>query len=165
MLYHVPCNSRMRLPPTTKYFLVDQRKVLEGMPVHVRARTIAQLDQHLVGHLACNFKNLKDQRKINLSGKGWSGELCVHSASVQHKRNVTGKLMVVFTLYLIFFANHPPTGELPLGLIRLKAKGCDVSLSGNTPGFALPLNLSELDDITKLNLSGCSIHGVLALLF
>ena len=51
-------------------------------------------------------------------------------------------------------------GELPLRLIRMKAKGCTVSLSGNKPGFTLPSNIGELgDDITVLDLSGCSLGG------
>ena len=52
------------------------------------------------------------------------------------------------------------TGELPLELIRLKAKGCDVDLSGNGPGFTLPSNIGELgDDITEVNLISCSLRG------
>ena len=51
------------------------------------------------------------------------------------------------------------TGELPLALIRMKAKGCNVELYGNT-GFTLPSLIGELgDDITKLNLSECSLQG------
>ena len=50
-------------------------------------------------------------------------------------------------------------GELPLELIRMKAKGCEVGLSGNK-GFTLPSNIGELgDDITKLDLSKCSLQG------
>ena len=42
----------------------------------------------------------------------------------------------------------------------MKAKGCKVDISGNKPGFTLPSNIGELgDDITKLDLSGCSLHG------
>ena len=51
-------------------------------------------------------------------------------------------------------------GELPLELIRMKAKGCRVDLRYNKPGFTLPSNIGELgDDITKLNLRECSLHG------
>ena len=53
-------------------------------------------------------------------------------------------------------------GELPLELIRMKAKGCTVTLGGNWPGpgFTLPSNIGELgDNITKLNLSDCSLGG------
>ena len=54
-------------------------------------------------------------------------------------------------------------GELPLELIRMKAKGCRVDLSGNK-GFTLPSNIGELgDDITELNLSGCSLTGALGI--
>ena len=49
-------------------------------------------------------------------------------------------------------------GELPLELIRMKAKGCTVWLGG--PGFTLPSNIGELgDDITELNLNYCSLGG------
>ena len=52
-------------------------------------------------------------------------------------------------------------GELPLELIRMKAKGCDVYLNGNK-GFTLPSNIGELgDDITELNLYNCSLQGAL----
>ena len=53
-------------------------------------------------------------------------------------------------------------GELPLALIRIKAKGCKVSLHGNT-GFTLPSNIGELgDDVTKLDLSDCLLQGKFA---
>ena len=53
-------------------------------------------------------------------------------------------------------------GELPLELIRMKAKGCEVQLSGNEPGFTLPSNIGELgDDITELKLSAFSLTGAL----
>ena len=52
-------------------------------------------------------------------------------------------------------------GELPLELIRMKAKGCDVKLYGST-GFTLPSNIGELgDDITTLDLYNCSLQGAL----
>ena len=42
----------------------------------------------------------------------------------------------------------------------MKAKGCDITLVGNNPGFTLPSNIGELgDDITELNLSECSLRG------
>ena len=42
----------------------------------------------------------------------------------------------------------------------MKAKGCDVKLNGNDPGFTLPSNIGELgDDITTLELSSCSLRG------
>ena len=51
-------------------------------------------------------------------------------------------------------------GELPLELIRMKAKGCNVYLSGNEPGFTLPSNIGELgNDITELDLYDCSLRG------
>ena len=54
-------------------------------------------------------------------------------------------------------------GELPLEIIRMKAKGCEVVLHSN-PGFTLPSNIGELgDDITKLDLTDCSLHGALCM--
>ena len=51
------------------------------------------------------------------------------------------------------------TGVLPLGIIRMKAKGCDLSLGGNE-GFTLPSNIGELgDDVVELDLSGCFLRG------
>jgi len=42
----------------------------------------------------------------------------------------------------------------------VKAKGCEVKLFGNKPGFTLPSNIGELgDDITTLDLSDCSLRG------
>ena len=53
------------------------------------------------------------------------------------------------------------TGELPLSVIRMKAKGCDVKLNDNDPGFTLPSNIGELgDDIIELDLRFCSLQGV-----
>ena len=49
---------------------------------------------------------------------------------------------------------------LPLEIIRMKAKGCDVNLRDNKPGFTLPSNIGELgDDIVELDLCSCSLHG------
>ena len=53
------------------------------------------------------------------------------------------------------------TGELPLEIIRMKAKGVQVFLSRNA-GFTLPSNIGELGgDITKLDLAYCSLTGPL----
>ena len=50
---------------------------------------------------------------------------------------------------------------LPLEIIRMKAKGCSVDLSGNEPGFTLPSNIGELgDDIVNLGLPECSLQGI-----
>ena len=58
-----------------------------------------------------------------------------------------------------FYLAYVRSGELPLAIIRMKAKGTTVSLSGNT-GFTLPANIGELgDEITELNLYNCSLTG------
>ena len=54
------------------------------------------------------------------------------------------------------------TGELPLEVIRMKANGVFVGLGGNM-GFTLPSNIGELGyNITKLDLSSCSLTGRLS---
>ena len=61
-----------------------------------------------------------------------------------------------------FMRERSRTGELPLWLIRMKAKGCSVSLHNNEPGFTLPSNIGELgDDIALLDLRSCSLQGAL----
>ena len=51
-------------------------------------------------------------------------------------------------------------GELPLEVIRSKANGCDIRLRAINPGFSLPDDMSSLgNDILKLDLSECSLHG------
>ena len=51
-------------------------------------------------------------------------------------------------------------GVLPLEIIRMKAKGCDVHFAGNKSSFTLPSNIGELGDrIVKLDLDSCSLHG------
>ena len=55
------------------------------------------------------------------------------------------------------------TDELPLEIIRMKAKGIIPELGlSNNKGFTLPANIGELgDDITELDLSRCSLTGPL----
>ena len=49
---------------------------------------------------------------------------------------------------------------LPLEIIRMKAKGCSVTLHNNEPGFTLPSNIGELgDDVVELSLYSCSLRG------
>jgi hypothetical protein len=57
-------------------------------------------------------------------------------------------------LQLFFFL----TGELPLSVIKMKTQGVQINLSDNT-GFTLPTNIGDLGDITKLDLSRCSLTG------
>ena len=54
-------------------------------------------------------------------------------------------------------------GELPLEVIRLALysdrPSTRIKLGNNKPGFTLPSTIGELGDITKLDLSGCSLQG------
>ena len=71
---------------------------------------------------------------------------------------------------LVYFVTSC-TGELPVEIIRLKAKGViphgdaygfGCGLAGNK-GFTIPSNIGELgDDITELNLRKCSLTGSLS---
>ena len=46
----------------------------------------------------------------------------------------------------------------------MKAKGCNVFLGNNNPGFTLPSDIGELgNNITQLDLSYCSLHGALCM--
>ena len=57
------------------------------------------------------------------------------------------------------------SGDLPVGLIRLKAaRGCEINLFNSTShGLALPRNIGELgNDIMELDLSGSNLRGALA---
>ena len=51
-------------------------------------------------------------------------------------------------------------GDLPLSIIRLIARGCEVALSGDEMAFSLPANLGELGgDVRQLDLRGSSLIG------
>ena len=56
------------------------------------------------------------------------------------------------------------TGELPLEIIRMKAKGIILEYGlYNNKGFTLPSNIGLLgDDITELDLCNCSLTGRLS---
>ena len=94
--------------------------------------------------LPSNIGELGDSvTKIDLSDHNLRGELSIRS------ERFNGSCSVVTSC----------AGELPVEIIRMKAKGVEVSLSGNA-GFTLPSNIGELgDDITKLDLSNCSLTG------
>ena len=111
----------------------------------VEGRTI-ELKRNAGLELPSNIGELGDSvTKIDLSGHGLRGEF--DSAQCFE----VGKGLIAIARV---------TGVLPLWIIRMKAKGCDVSLGGNEPGFTLPSNIGELgDDIVKLDLSGCSLQG------
>jgi hypothetical protein len=53
------------------------------------------------------------------------------------------------------------TGELPIGVIKMKVQGVKVVLRDNI-GFTLPANMSELGAVEELNLSSCSLKGMFA---
>ena len=60
------------------------------------------------------------------------------------------------TLFSLGFAlSYVLVGELPLSIIKMTTEGVTVYLQKNT-GFTLPLNMGELGNIEKLDLSLCS---------
>ena len=100
------------------------------------------------GAIPASIGNLTNLQRLNLMGNQLSGA-CVEPDI--HKKRIEKRIAM-------------RAGELPLELIRMKAKGCTVILGRNEPGFTLPSNIGELgDDITQLDLSGCSLHGALCM--
>ena len=96
------------------------------------------------GAIPASIGNLTNLQKLDLRVNKLSGA-CVEPDI--HKKRIEKRIAA-------------RAGELPLELIRMKAKGCYVSLSDNEPGFTLPSNIGELgDDITELDLSNCSLQG------
>ena len=77
---------------------------------------------------------------------------------------LTGPLSIrTERLRILTFVSLLFSGELSLEIIRMKAKDLEVDLQANK-GFTLPSNIGELgDDITKLNLSKCSLTGPLSI--
>jgi hypothetical protein len=68
-----------------------------------------------------------------------------------------GKLKALKALLL---HSNSLSGELPLDVIRLKVRDCDVTLSKND-GFSLPENVGELvDEVEEMDLSDCSLTDV-----
>jgi hypothetical protein len=51
------------------------------------------------------------------------------------------------------------TGELPVGVIKMKVQGAKVILSDNI-GLTLPANIDELGDVKELDLRDCSLTGM-----
>jgi hypothetical protein len=50
------------------------------------------------------------------------------------------------------------SGELPISIIKMKTNGVEIMLSKNI-GFTLPLDMGELTNIERLDLSNCSLTG------
>ena len=106
--------------------------------------------------LPTNIGELGDRvQSLDLSNYNLRGACVFRVAPVLHKKANTE-----CSRAFLWCMRH--AGELPLELIRMKAKGCIVFLRGNEPpaGFTLPSNIGELgNDITKLDLSNCSLRG------
>ena len=107
------------------------------------------------GEVPESIGELRNLTQLRLNGNNFSGttsDCKCSSAKTGLGQTQTASLTTSHTPFHI-------TGVLPLGLIRMKARGCDVSLSGNK-GFTLPGNIGELgDDITELDLCSCSLTG------
>ena len=100
----------------------------------------------LLGHLVCQYSNLTNARQLEVNFRGVSGP-------------ISSAISACASLTKLHLVSNKLTGELPLTLIRMKARGCDVALAGNY-GLTLPPNIDELgDDILELDLSCCSLIG------
>jgi hypothetical protein len=84
--------------------------------------------------------------EIRLSGLGLTG-------------TIPSSISSLTSLGTLDLSDNQLDGELPLSLIELKCRGCDVELRDNA-GFLLPSNASELaEDIERLDLRSCSLVG------
>ena len=72
--------------------------------------------------------------------------------ALSHQSDGVTCYLYVLTVFCILL------GELPTSIIKMKTDGVDIKLSGNI-GFTLPLNMGELANIERLNLSYCSLTG------
>ena len=104
----------------------------------------------LGGAITADVAVFNKLKKLDLSSTGLDGKL-LSTRSERLNGSLTCNLVCTCT------------GELPLEIIRMKAKGVEVSLFDNAygnAGFTLPSNIGELGgDITKLDLSNCSLTG------
>ena len=118
----------------------------DSLPICVCAVIRRHYESMRAGAIPESIGNLTNLTDLQLQYNKLEGELLVLPVI---RRSHTNKLM-----------HRSCTGELPLELIRMKAKGCTMELSGNK-GFTLPSNIGELgDDITELNLWNCSLQGL-----
>ena len=99
------------------------------------------------GDLPKELDKLVNLKLFDVAGNALTGPLSIR----------TERLRILTFVSLLF------SGELSLEIIRMKAKDLEVDLQANK-GFTLPSNIGELgDDITKLNLSKCSLTGPLSI--
>ena len=123
-----------------------QELLLRLTPLASRLEVLDLSKNQLGGTITNDITVFSKLKKLNMSNMGLDGK----PLSIRSERP-NGSL----TCNLVCAC----TGELPIEIIRMKAKGVEVSLSRNA-GFTLPSNIGELGgDITKLDLSSCSLTG------
>jgi len=123
----------------------------------------------LVGNIP-SFNFNKNLKRLDISGNSCNGLIpsftaCTRLQKIELQRNeLEGGVPDVSTcseLKVLWAKDNKLSGTLPLWLIRKKAQGCNVTLSGNA-GFNLPNNVADLeDDLTQLDLRDCSLIGKL----
>ena len=120
--------------PAIQFTVEADRAVIKGL--------YAKTFECIVGR-ACEF---------DWKGLGWAFEL----------RDLLPVLTAAPMLQIVNLMDNKLRGEIPVEMLRMKAKGCKIQLLRNDPGFTLPSNIGELaGDSTQLdlNLNNCSLHG------
>jgi uncharacterized protein YjbI with pentapeptide repeats len=107
------------------------------------ATQLAQLHSFVVQARQYPFLGLLGIAKLDLSN-------CELEGSIPQSIELCGKLEE------LNLSGNRLSGELPLAIIKMKSNGVNISLNGNT-GFTLPSNIGDLGDITRLDLSNCSL--------
>lgn len=148
-----------RPSPVTKIRSAAACVGLLKLPKCVHLHVLEFMEPDLLWHVpVAKFLELANYKKgpirrINLVRLR---DLCV---KCRHQRvSIPSELGHLVSLQRLDLRNNRLEGELPLSIIKMKAQGCNVLLSGNT-GFTLPTNTRDLGDITTLDLSRCSLLG------
>ena len=128
-----------------------------------------------MGFLACNYENLKDAKAFDAHDKELTGPPLPHFAAssfpcapVLEDLNLSNNpiggdlagIGMFTSLTSLNLARMNLEGELPIELIRMKARGCLVILAQNK-GLTLPHNFCGFDGVSLIDLTRCSLCGEL----
>jgi Leucine-rich repeat (LRR) protein len=99
----------------------------------------------LTGRIPSSIGLLEKLERLNLQGNKLSG-------------GIPGSFEKLKKLVTLNLSKNWLEGELPVWILKMKHRGADVQLNGNT-NFTLPAKLDELKDVVELDLSNCSLTG------